>query len=217
MIKSLRYISLCISTVLLAALCSCHSQKSATTEPAATVADQAGWQDLYVPLTFELQSPSNMSISGRATMIRDRQIHISLRFLGMEVAIIDITPEAITAIDKYHRLIVTEPIAKILADHDISISDLQDALIGNPSEDVMHKIDSTPVSVAFGPIVNTPDGSLTSYVNIAATPSGKPLRLNLRYKPEQAKWNTGRTADYRIPSDYRRIDARSLIENLKFE
>ncbi len=217
MTRLLRYIILCISTILLATFCSCHSQKSVTSEPVTAVAEPAGWQDLYVPLTFELQSPKNMSISGRATMIRGRQIHISLRFLGMEVALIDITPEAITAIDKYHRLIVTEPIAELLARHDLSVSDLQDALTGNPSEDVLKKLDSTPVSVAFGPIVNTPDGSLTSYVNVAATLSGKPLGLSLRYKPEQAKWNTGRRVSYSIPSGYRRINARSLIENLKFE
>lgn len=187
-----------------------RTQTDTQTEP--VVAKE--WQDLYVPVSFNLRSPKNFSLSGRATMIRDKEITISLRFLGMEVAVLDITPTAITAIDKYHRMALTEHIEHILQDHNLTIADLQDALLGKASEKIMKKLDSTPVNVTYGPMVSTPEGDMTRYVTVSARIAGMPVEFELSYKPDKAEWNSGRTVNVTIPSNYKIIDARSLIENL---
>lgn len=194
-------------------LCSCGTQKSVTESPSATLPD-AEWQDLYVPVTFDLRSPKNLSLSGRATMIRNERITISLRFLGMEVAVLDVTPREVTAIDRYHKMWMSENIETFLHDHDITLTDLQDLLIGRASDRVLKKLDSTPINLMYGPMVATPEGSLTRYVIVTAGIASLPIEFELAYKPDKAEWNTGRTPNISIPSSYRQINPRSLLENL---
>ncbi len=147
-------------------------------------------------------------------MIRDQRITISLRFLGMEVAVLDVTPQSITAIDRYHKIWMTHPIEAFMHEHDFTLSDLQDALLGTASESTLQKLDSTPVSVMYGPMVATAEGILTRYVIVTASIPSLPLEFELSYKPEKAEWNTGRTPNINIPSSYKQINPASLIENL---
>lgn len=217
MLSRLRQILILCAALAGLTLASCGT-KQITAEPQlpepVTVMD---WQDLYLPATFNLNSPKSFSLSGRITFVRDKHIQLSLRFLGMEVAVIDITPEQIIAVDKYHKMALSEPITPLLNSAGITFSDLQDAFLGSASDAVLSKLDSTPVSLTYGPMVTSPEGSIPRFIAISASVGGTPLEFELYYKPEKADWNSGRTAGVNIPSNYKIIDARSLLENIHID
>lgn len=90
----------------------------------------AGWTDFYAPVTLRLESPKELSVSGRATMVNGKEIHISLRMLGMELAVIYINESKVYAVDKIHKQYIEEDLGHLLAGMDISISDVQNLLLG---------------------------------------------------------------------------------------
>ena len=55
------------------------------------------WSDVEIPVELELLKPRNFSVSGRATMIRNQSIYISIRALGFEAANIYINNDSIYA------------------------------------------------------------------------------------------------------------------------
>lgn len=129
-----------ILTLLLLTVSSCRSQKGAitTTTNDATaneLFDQLidgykPYSDVYVPVTVAITSPTEMSISGRATIIRDKEIHISLRFLGMEVAVLYINNDCIYVVDKFHKIYFTEKLDRLLGDTPLNIDNVQDLMLG---------------------------------------------------------------------------------------
>lgn len=88
------------------------------------------WTDVYLPVNLSLSSPKKLSVSGRATMVRDKEINISLRLLGMEVAVIYINTEKAYVVDKYHKMYLCEDLDKLLGGYDVTIADLQNLLLG---------------------------------------------------------------------------------------
>lgn len=88
------------------------------------------WQDLYVPVTLSLVSPKRFNVSGRATMVQGKEINLSLRMLGFEVAVVYINETTIYVVDKYHKMYVSEEITNLLADYDLTITDIQNLLLG---------------------------------------------------------------------------------------
>lgn len=108
---------------------------------AATTADTAelfeqitgtynSWTDLYAPITLQLESPKQFSVSGRATMVNGKEIYISLRMLGMELGVIYINEQKLYAVDKIHRQYIEEDLDRLLAGVDVTISDVQNILLG---------------------------------------------------------------------------------------
>lgn len=94
------------------------------------VASQGEWSRLQAPVKVSLLKPEKFSLSGRVYMVRDENIHFSMRFIGLEVAVVDITRDSVFVIDKYHKKYLAEPIAALLAGAEVSISDIQDILLG---------------------------------------------------------------------------------------
>lgn len=91
------------------------------------------WTTMSVPVKLELTAPTRLSLSGRAYMVRDSLIHISLRFLGIaEVAVVRITPDSVYCVDKVHQMAIVEGINKISDATGITVTQLQDLLIGMP-------------------------------------------------------------------------------------
>lgn len=88
------------------------------------------WADLYAPVTLRLESPKSLSVSGRATMVNGKDILISLRMLGMELAVIYINEEKVYAVDKIHKQYIEENLGSLLSGVDITISDVQNILLG---------------------------------------------------------------------------------------
>lgn len=205
-----------LSAILCVAASSCGTKKSATSGPeypSDTV--PAGWTDLHMPVTFEVKSPKQMSFSGRMTLVRDADINFSLRFIGMEVAVLDVTPETLTAVDKYHRMALREAIGPLLFKAGLTFADIQDLLLGRASAKVMSRLESSPLSVSYGPMQSTEAGELPRHIAISATVASTPVEIMIIYKPEKAKWNSGRTVNVTIPESYRMIDARALVRTIK--
>ena len=128
---------LCLCAIF--AMSSCRSSKTVTTTPAPStntthnihhtdtaailashLSDVASsyksWNDVEMPIELELISPRNLSISGRATMVKDKSIYISIRVLGFEAANIYINNDSIHA--------------KLLKGYAVTVGDLQDLLLG---------------------------------------------------------------------------------------
>lgn len=127
------------------AACSSHRQAASSGEAGSAqqqrpgqrselIADLAGtyspWHDVYMPISLDLKRPVSMGISGRATMVRDSLIHISLRMLGFEVAVAHVTPDSVWLVDKYHKYVCSAPTSAITGANNLSLSDLQDMLLG---------------------------------------------------------------------------------------
>lgn len=141
-----------ISYILLALLasivCACSTQRHAAIESSSESSSESsglsldkrfslltsaytGWSDVYMPVNLRLQQPSSLSVSGRCTMVRGREIHISMRVLGMEVAVVYANTDSVFAVDKFHKMYLAESLGNILKGYDLTISDIQDLLIGH--------------------------------------------------------------------------------------
>lgn len=144
-IISRSFTGLCLSAAIICTslLSSCSSSRKATEiveqsqsqfSPRAdflkVVDSQKSWTQLQVPIKISITKPEKFSISGRAYMIRNERIYISMRMIGMEVAILDIQPDSIHFYDKYHKEYVAESINSILSNSGLTLANIQDALLG---------------------------------------------------------------------------------------
>lgn len=137
-----------------ATLTSCGSSRKAANDPSAarysgasavapsdlkteisTIASAYGeWERLRLPVKVEMESPKSNSVSGTATMVRDRAIHISLRFFGFEVGWMYLTPDSITIADKHNKRYMSEVIRPFLAGAPVTIANVQDLILGRMFE-----------------------------------------------------------------------------------
>lgn len=88
------------------------------------------WDDVKVPVTLRLKSPKKFSIGGTLSMKRGENIHLSLRFLGMEVAALMVTQDSIFALYKLEKLYFAESISDMLGGFPATVSNVQDLLLG---------------------------------------------------------------------------------------
>lgn len=145
------------------------------------------WSDVKIPLTLRLKSPKKISIGGTLTMQRDRSVHLSLRFLGMEVASLMVTQDSIFALYKLERLYFAESISDLLGGFPATVGNVQDLLLGRafilgdtplaPSRCTLagnsENWTITPSGMSYAFTLSTPTGNLES---LTVTPgSRKPL------------------------------------------
>lgn len=145
--RTLRIVALAAVAAIIsvAALTGCRTSRSAAisgggdatamtlTERARDVAAaNLPWTQLNLPVKIAVKSPQKISLSGRIYMRRDRDIYITLRVLGMEVANMYVNSDSVYAADKLHKYYIAEPIKDIFAGASLSIGDIQDALLGRP-------------------------------------------------------------------------------------
>lgn len=136
---------LLIIIIACAALAGCRSGKEAAegstslfdspeislTQRAEALAEASGeWSELNVPLKVEIKNPFAISGSGRAYMRRGKDIYISIRVLGFEVAVVYVDGKTVNIADKFNRRYLSEPIENILGTASITIADIQDLLLG---------------------------------------------------------------------------------------
>ncbi len=88
------------------------------------------WQDVKIPLSVSLSQPVKAGISGTVTMTRDRDIYISMRFLGMEVLSIYVTQDSLFATYKPGKLYVAESLDGLLGGFPVTVGNVQDLLLG---------------------------------------------------------------------------------------
>ncbi len=149
------------------------------------------WSDVKIPLTLRLKSPKKISIGGTLTMQRGRSAHLSLRFLGMEVASLMVTQDSIFALYKLERLYFAESISDLLGGFPATVDNVQNLLLGRAfilgdtplapsrctlagnSENWTITPSGTPSGMSYTFTLSTPAGNLES---LTVTPGNrKPL------------------------------------------
>lgn len=123
-------------------LAGCSTQKKAIATPGATTTEEraigydavkasyGNWNRVRVPFTLRLNAPQKASISGTATMERGRLLLLSMRVLGIEMAVVQVTPDSATFVDKMNRRYLSLPVDKALGGFDANLSNIQDLLTG---------------------------------------------------------------------------------------
>ncbi|WP_289760986.1 DUF4292 domain-containing protein [Duncaniella muris] len=127
------------------------------------------WSDVKIPLTLRLKSPKKISIGGTLTMQRDRSVHLSLRFLGMEVASLMVTQDSIFALYKLERLYFAESISDLLGGFPATVGNVQDLLLGRA-----FILGDTPLAPSRCTLAGTPQ-------NWTITPSGSPSGMSYAF------------------------------------
>lgn len=90
----------------------------------------SAWHDAFLPFKLNLYAPAQVSLSGRATLVRDSAIHLSIRMLGIEGAVVLITTDSVFVHDKYHNIYIADALGEQLSG--IGLSNIQAALTGKP-------------------------------------------------------------------------------------
>jgi len=90
------------------------------------------WECVAVPVRFELRKPASVSFSGKAYFIRGKEVFISLRKFGFEVAQLSLTPDSVLLMDKFNNRHVAENISSMIKGAPVGISDLQALLLAQP-------------------------------------------------------------------------------------
>lgn len=88
------------------------------------------WHDVVMPIDLSLHQPKALSVSGRATMIKEESIYISIRVFGFEAANVYVTPDSIYASYKLNKIYIAENTKQLLANYPITIGNIQDLLLG---------------------------------------------------------------------------------------
>ncbi len=145
--KFYHHIILCICLAIGAT--GCHSSKTVATSSATTTRRQSSdekalianridsvaasyknWTDVEIPVNLNLLQPKEFAVSGKATMIKDESIYISIRVFGFEAANIYINNDSIHATYKLDKLYIADDVKKLLNGLPIKVDDLQNLLLG---------------------------------------------------------------------------------------
>ena len=66
-------------------------------ELASALAEPGDWQTMKIPVNVVLRKPVSVRLGGNMTLVRGKEIRVSLRFLGFEVAAASITGDSVKA------------------------------------------------------------------------------------------------------------------------
>lgn len=179
--RSLSLISLAVAASLALLLGSCRGAKGAvdTSVPATVGSDEPAyinkpsdvspdklfdamcgsygqWTDFSAPVKITLRQPRSLNVSGRLTMVRDREIQISLRVFGMEVGGLYADTDSIYVFEKLNRSMMAASMARLTEATGLTLGDLQELLLGR----------------CCYPGRGTLDASASKLFNISADPDG---------------------------------------------
>lgn len=88
------------------------------------------WTDVSMPVKMELTAPSRLSASGKATMVRDKSVHMIFRKLGFAVAELYADNDSAIVIVKPLRAAFSESMARLKDITGLTLGDLQSAFMG---------------------------------------------------------------------------------------
>lgn len=88
------------------------------------------WDDVSANITVAVTSPSQVKVSGKATMVRDKSIDLSLRVFGMEMGRVLITPDSVYAMVKPSKIYLQESLKEFMSSYNFSVANIQQLLIG---------------------------------------------------------------------------------------
>lgn len=195
---------------------SCHSSRkaaAATTQTAIRNQPADTWTNVYMPVSLSLDKPIDMSFSGRATLAHNQYIHLSLQFIGMEVAFIHANNDSVFFVDKYHKYYLAEPLSTVLGQNynHLTLGDIQRIILGQTD------FKSTDlVSIVATDFCPTPAGDVAQKINIDATTPHGTIDGTIGWTLKNAKWDDpNRKVSLKIPSGYKRILPSGLKNMLK--
>lgn len=164
--KAIFNIILCACLAI--AISGCHSSKSASsttdkhdkTQPTkgikaltqnldSVVASYKDWNDVEMPIDLEMLQPKEMAVSGKATMVKDQSIYISIRVFGFEAANIFINNDSIHATYKMGKLYIADDLKKLLKGYPVTVGDVQNILLGRAFVLGNGKLSASNTSVAI--------------------------------------------------------------------
>lgn len=182
LMKFYHYIILCICLAIGAT--GCHSSKTVATSTTTTTHKQSAeekaliegridsvaasyknWIDVEIPVNLNLLQPKDFAVSGKATMIKDESIYISIRVFGFEAANIYINNDSIHATYKMNKLYIADDVTKLLKGLPIKVGDLQNLLLGRAfilGKGVIKPNSDISIESNNGTWIATPDSEIKS-------------------------------------------------------
>lgn len=193
------------------------------------------WTWAYIPGNISISEPASLSASARLTMQRDSMIHISLRILGMEVAVLYADADSIYAVDKFHKYYIAESLDRIIAGSGLTLGTVQDILLGQalpPAKgrsawaatladgtisalDFDLHSDDTTLRCVYPAHEESPAGPVASSVEILGTKNSRKVAASMRMNIGSAKWDAQRPVNFSAPKGYKKIDFDTLLKTLK--
>jgi len=210
--NTLRHCIIILAAALTLAACS-TSRKAAG--PASAQQADTAWHTLYAPVRLNLSSPVSIGASGRASMVRDSLVHISLRFFGMEVAQVRATADSAWVVDKYHKIYTAMPLDELTARTGISLADVQDILLGQASLTDRLPAVSERVSITAAGYEPTPAGAVADRVDFSARVGRRDITGSIAWDLDKAQWNVPVTAAVASLRGYKFVEPDKLPAALK--
>lgn len=191
-----------------AAGCASRRHSAAPAVAETTLPAMQEWNDIYMPFTMRLSRPVSLSFSGRATMVRDRSILLSMRMLGIEVAQVYLDADSTWVVDKFHKVVCVEPTSRITGSRGLTVANLQDMMIGR------YSVELHGVSFDYLDFRQTPVGELPSSVEAAGAAGRLKVGASLSWNFDKARFNAGNIATW-TPPGFRRVTPTEMIDILR--
>lgn len=201
-----------VLAVLAIVTVSCRSKHAVLEgEPSATAFEP--WTSVYASVNVDVDRPMSLGASGRTTMVKEEYVHVSMRFLGMEVAVLYLDTDSVYFVDKFHKYLFAEPLSTVLGARyqNLTLGDVQNMILGREKVP-----DAEGVEVKATDYVETVAGAVASNLSIKAERPQFDIDATLNWKPATATWNdTSRKVSFKVPSNYTRITIDNLMRMLK--
>jgi len=201
-------LALAVIALLITVFSACHSSKD------TAIVTGKDWTSVYLPVKVAIDKPTSFSLSGRATIERDRAIHISMRFLGMEVAWMSVVNDSVYVVDKYHKYSFAEPLSTVLGSRydQYTVTDIVRILFG------LQDIEKNPyVIVTAENRTSTPAGYAAERVIVSSDTEQGRFSGSVTWNFDDARWNDPEriVPTPEISDKYRRINLDALRKVLR--
>ena len=195
-------------------LTSCRSKQTAEMQMYDnSIGASADWSTVYSNVSLTVERPMSLSTTARMTMENGKYVHMSMRFLGMEIAVVYIDNEMAYFVDKYHKYLFAEPLQQLLGEQyaGLTLADIQKIILGQQKLPVTENVDFS----TYG-IVDTPTGEVASALAFSVITDQGPVQGRMTWRPADAKWNEeNRTVNFSVPSNYQQVSIDNVKEILK--
>lgn len=206
MSKSL--LKILVAVVAIFAATACSTSRQAAPVSTSDTPDVQLWHDMYAPVSIRLSEPMQLSISGRATLVRGESIHMSMRMLGIEVAIVHIDNDSTWVVDKYHKIMCVEPTANLLRGRKVTLTDLQELLTTDRS------YSRGGISISHSDMQPTLYGDMPTQVVATGSVGEIDIEAALVWNLGKVRFNDPGLNEW-TPPTYRRVTPLELLDVLK--